>query len=412
MDDRKARSRASPTPPDDASLDGKRVERLVYLVTRPDGTEFYRIKLLDQNGRKVRLWAATLTEARRVRTNAEAAIHARTFESPRDRKKREAAERRAAEQRRGPTFEEFADRFLREYAVHKRSDFYAMILKAPRAEFGERPLRAITAADLDGFRHRRLQEVSASSVRKTLNALGLLFKLARRWGVREDNPAVDLEKPSEPRHKTRFLTREEFETLLQHAEPWLKPILTTAVLTGMRLKEVAGLRWENVDRDGGLLYVAEDCKTARPRAVPMAATVRVILDAIPGSRFKRDGLVFHAPDGTPLTSKRERNRISQRTRAAAKAAELGGVTFHTLRHTAGSWMAQAGHSQVQIAKVLGHATTATADRYMHLSPAHLRSAVDSLEAALGLKTDSPALSTFATPAAPDGMLSAVKELGG
>ena len=57
-------------------------------------------------------------------------------------------------------------------------------------------------------------------------------------------------------------------------------------------------------------------------------------------------------------------------------------------------------------------TTATADRYMHFSPDHLRSAVDSLEAALGLKTDSSANSAPATPAAPDGMLSAVKELGG
>ncbi len=46
-------------------------------------------------------------------------------------------------------------------------------------------------------------------------------------------------------------------------------------------------------------------------------------------------------------------------------------------------MAQAGHSLVEIAKILGHATTATADRYMHLSPSHLRSAVQALEAVLG-----------------------------
>jgi hypothetical protein len=96
-------------------------------------------------------------------------------------------------------------------------------------------------------------------------------------------------------------------------------------------------------------------------------------------------------------SPRERNRISQKTKAAAKAAGLSGVTFHTLRHTAGSWMAQAGHSAVQIAKVLGHATTATTDRYMHLSPSHLRSAGNAVEAAL----DVPATQSATNLISPD-----------
>ncbi len=115
--------------------------------------------------------------------------------------------------------------------------------------------------------------------------------------------------------------------------------------------------------------------------MPMVQTVREVLDVL-GGRFRKEGFVFFAPDGEPLGSDRQRNRVTQRTKAAAKAAGIGDVTFHTLRHTAGSWMAQAGHSQVQIAKVLGHATTATTDRYMHLSPAHLREAVEALEATL------------------------------
>jgi integrase len=114
----------------------------------------------------------------------------------------------------------------------------------------------------------------------------------------------------------------------------------------------------------------------------MSVTVRAVLDELPGGRFKRAGFVFLDGEGEPRTALRERNRVSQRTKAAAKAAGLGDVSFHTLRHTAGSWMAQAGQSQVQIAKVLGHATTATTDRYMHLGPAHLRGAVTALEAAM------------------------------
>ena len=106
--------------------------------------------------------------------------------------------------------------------------------------------------------------------------------------------------------------------------------------------------------------------------VPMTKSMRALLDEL-GGRFRKAGHVF-VEDGQDFTSCRERNRVSQRTKAAADAAKLAGVTFHTLRHTAGS--------QVQISKVLGLASTATTDRYMHLAPEHLKGAVDAIEATL------------------------------
>jgi len=99
-------------------------------------------------------------------------------------------------------------------------------------------------------------------------------------------------------------------------------------------------------------------------------------------RHLKSSYVFLDATGQPYTSQRQRNRVSQRTKAVVKAAKLSGVSFHTLRHTAGSWMAQAGYSAVQIAKVLGHASTATTDRYMHLAPDHLRAPVEAIDAVL------------------------------
>jgi integrase len=104
------------------------------------------------------------------------------------------------------------------------------------------------------------------------------------------------------------------------------------------------------DRDAGVLFISEDNKTAKPRGIPIAASVRTVLDELPGGRFKRSGFVFLNDEGNDRTAARERSRVSKRTKAAAKAAKLDGVTFHTLRHTAGSWMAQPGQSQVQIAR--------------------------------------------------------------
>lgn len=392
----------------------RRVERWIFECRSTDGSKYYRLDYRTPDCRRVREPAGRyLTDARNLRAKREVEIAAGTFEHPDDRKHRQAeARRRAAGV---PTFEAFAKRFEQEYGSQRRSDYYEMMLRQIRPYFEGKRLDQITPGDLDRYRVHCMDadRVSPSTTRKRLNVLGTLFKHALRWGVLTVNPAADLEKPSEPTHKTRYLSREEFEQLREHAEPWLRPVLTVAVLTGARLKEICGLRWENVDRDAGVLFISEDNKTAKPRGVPMAVTVRKILDEIPGSRFKREGYVFVFASGEPYVSERQRSRISQRTRAAAKAADLPGVTFHTLRHTAGSWLAQAGYSQVKIAKLLGHATTATTDRYMHLSPAHLKDAADTLSNLLdGHVEDTKTEAVPLPPSTGSAIVSPINEMGG
>jgi integrase len=63
-----------------------------------------------------------------------------------------------------------------------------------------------------------------------------------------------------------------------------------------------------------------------------------------------------------------------------KAAGLVDVRFHDLRHTCGSWLAQAGVPQSHIAEVLGHSTLRMTKRYAHIAPATARAAVEKLEA--------------------------------
>src|SRR5258706_8281070 len=66
-------------------------------------------------------------------------------------------------------------------------------------------------------------------------------------------------------------------------------------------------------------------------------------------------------------------------RAVCKAAGLVGVRFHDLRHTCGSWLAQAGVPQSHIAQVLGHSTMRMTERYTHIAPATARAAVEKLK---------------------------------
>ncbi len=221
--------------------------------------------------------------------------------------------------------------------------------------------------------------VGPSTVRKDLTVLGTMFKRAVRWGVLETNPAADLEKPREPKHRERYLSREEYGRLRDAAPPWLRPMLRLAVVTGLRLKELVGLRWNEIDHEAALLHISEDNKTATPRAIPMGQVVR---DVLAGQvRRLRDPHVFLDSAGKPYTSTKARNAISKATRALMKAQEIEGASFHTLRHTAGSWAGQAGESGLMIARFLGHATATITERYIHLNPDHFRGIVSALDTA-------------------------------
>jgi len=353
-----------------------------------EGITYYYIRFQKADGhRKVEQAGTTLEQARRLVKKRQGEVVDGTYIDPRD----------VEEQETGPTFGEFADRFMKEYGDLRRSDYYTEAVTVLRQYFAGRLLDSITRADLEAFGRARqagtvprppkegkpagfYRPSGPSTVRKNLIVAGTMFRRAVRWGVLETSPAADLEKPREPHHKERYLSREEYATLRNAAPPWLRPMIRLAVVTGLRLKEVVGLAWDGVDREAQLLHVSEDNKTERPRAVPLGEVAGEILAG--QVRHVRSPYIFTDSTGAPYTSKRARNLISKTTKALMVAQRIEGATFHTLRHTAASWAAQAGESGVSIARFLGHATGASmTDRYMHLNPEHYRGIVRALDAA-------------------------------
>lgn len=63
---------------------------------------------------------------------------------------------------------------------------------------------------------------------------------------------------------------------------------------------------------------------------------------------------------------------------AVQALNLEGVTWHTLRHIFASRLAMSGHGEGAIAALLRHSTTGLVRRYTHLSPTHLKAAVETV----------------------------------
>ncbi len=149
---------------------------------------------------------------------------------------------------------------------------------------------------------------------------------------------------------------------------WFRVAAALAVYTGMRLGEVAGLRREALDFDNALIRVDRSydgpTKTKAARWVPMPDPLASILRPW---LLQNPGPLVVAPGGVPLGP---HNSLAPNTRRACKHAGILPVTFHQLRHTAASHLAQRV-ALPAVGALLGHVSPLTTARYAHLDTAHL-----------------------------------------
>jgi integrase len=147
--------------------------------------------------------------------------------------------------------------------------------------------------------------------------------------------------------------------------PHAAAALRLLILTGARLREILGLKWEYVDMERGLLFLP-DSKTGR-KTIVLNAPALAVLSALP----RVGSYVIMGDD--PEKSRHDLNRP---WKLVSKHAALEGVRLHDLRHTHASFGAAAGLGLPIIGKLLGHTQPSTTQRYAHLDVDPLRRASD------------------------------------
>jgi integrase len=239
--------------------------------------------------------------------------------------------------------------------------------------FGEKPPELISAADVRVYiRRREADGVKSGTVRTELQAL----QGALRWahGEKLIGPPPPLPLPPKPPPRERWLTREEAARLVDAcARPHIKLFVQLALQTAGRASALLGLTWDRVDLEQGRINLRDPtvARSKKGRAViPITDALRpALVEAYEGRTTE---WVVEWAGGRVGSVKRA-------FREACARADLTGVTPHTLRHTAATWMAQAGVPMSQIAGYLGHSSTQMVEQvYIHHSPDHMREAAAAL----------------------------------
>jgi len=245
----------------------------------------------------------------------------------------------------------------------------------------------IPLKDLRQFHLERLKKTlldagkSARTIQYIFSTVRVVWNHARKDRLIEgDSPTKSINKPKVENRRIRFLTTEEAQTLLEDLERRDLATYRMAAISlfmGLRAGEVFGLRWKSLDRENGLLWVM-DGKSGKSRAVYMPDQVKGLFQGMtPGNP---EDLIFPGPDGKPL------REITSYFRTAVKKLELNaGITdrrerfsFHSLRHTAASFLIQSGVDLYTVKEILGHGSIALTERYSHLADHALKEAAQKM----------------------------------
>ncbi len=267
------------------------------------------------------------------------------------------------------TFEKLVEEFIEKHSkVEKTNPLVDVHLSKRLIKFfGQTPIEKITPLDLKEWRKWRVEHVTQrgtkikkSSVNRELALLKTMFNLAVEWGWLSESPANSMKPLKGETKRMRFLTNEEISHLLSCAPGYMKPIIITAISTGMRRGEILNLKWKEVDLEHGFIRVVKT-KNHESRDIPVNRYLAETLEGLSESR-EPGGYVFCNGNG------KKRCTIGQAFRKATAKAGLEDFRFHDLRHTAASLFASRGCDIVTLQHLLGHKSILMTQRYAHLLP--------------------------------------------
>jgi integrase len=278
--------------------------------------------------------------------------------------------------------------FLLRWFDHKRrsikastlTDYTEPLTRHAIPVLGKKYLEKITVLDIQHLIDRVSDSVSVSQARRVLSRLRMALTDAVRWQLLTINlaknvkPPKDATKAHSKAKNVKHLEREALQRLFLAAKGHrLFVLLYTAVVTGMRIGELLGLRWQDIDSEGLTISVVQNARTngkvtiigttktkastrtfsINPEHLKLLAVQRLQQAKErqqAGEAWIEHGVVFASEVGTLLGYQNTRKVLRQ----WAAAAGIGHVGWHMMRHSHTSLLLAKGISAKEVAERIGH----------------------------------------------------------
>jgi len=192
----------------------------------------------------------------------------------------------------------------------------------------------------------------------------VLRRAGRVWGLHVNQINWPDHFRKEPKGRTRWLTAAEVERLLAECPEPIRVAVVWSILTGCRKSETWRIKWADVDFDRGQVKITKGKTGAR--VVWLTDETRALL------------LTLRPETPNPAASVFDGTNHRKLFEAAVERAGLEDFTWHDMRHTCASWLRQKGAPLEIVARVLGHASIKTTERYAHVADEEVTQALGKL----------------------------------
>jgi integrase len=241
--------------------------------------------------------------------------------------------------------------------------------------------------------------LSASTIHSAYGRLRTALGVALLERLVIENVAALVEPPEvEPREMHPFTAGQARTLLSEVASDRLYTLYLIELTLGLRMGELLGLRWVDLDWAAGTLKITQQVRLVKNavtitspktkksrRLLPLNEDILVALRLryqqyleerqLPDHQWEEHGLIFPSEVGTPINP---RNMLRAFKRLL-KRAKLPNIRFHDLRHTAASLMLASGAPITDVGEILGHSSPAiTARVYAHAYEEGKRTAVETM----------------------------------
>jgi integrase len=241
---------------------------------------------------------------------------------------------------------------------------------------GNIPASELSKKTIQEFVEIRLRTVSNYTVRRDLADLSSAFNWAISKNYLFENPCRGIKKPKLVEKLPLFFTQAEFNTLLESIKDNdLKDLIHFAVLTGIRQNDLITLRWNQINFKNRTLTFDNRLSQTKSRKIHTLPLNLKALQILTGRELKRKSDFVFTCNQEPI----KQCFISHKFKKLVIEAKLNPLlTFHSLRHSFGSWLVQKGVPIYQVSKLMTHSDLRVTQIYTHLSEQNLKEAVELL----------------------------------
>ncbi|TFJ93635.1 site-specific integrase [Lentibacillus salicampi] len=250
-----------------------------------------------------------------------------------------------------------------------------------RPILGNKKIKDIEPSEIQSIYNKMLNDegLSTSYARAVHNILSSVFKYAKKWDKIKVNIMEKVDAPVPKYKQIQTWSLEEVTKFMEIAKDYQTYIAyVLAIYTGMRMGEILGLRWKDIDLDNGTIHIVQAMIRMggsyyfdEPKTKGAKRQISITDDVIEALKEHKNDqeysseLVVTTSIGTPYS---QRNLL-RNFNSIQKRADVPKITFHDLRHTHATMLLKLGENPKIVSERLGHARTSiTLDIYSHVLP--------------------------------------------